>query len=100
MLGGASPLAGAQACRSPRIQGGSPFERTILYYSHVPLRHPQPHRRLAGRQPQQETAGEDLSLTLWQGLKQTLYALSWPAIQPKRVTFNRTFPARFLQDFQ
>ncbi len=37
---------------------------------------------------------------LRQGLKQTLDALGWPAIYPKRVTFSRTFPASFLQGFQ
>jgi DNA-binding NarL/FixJ family response regulator len=65
-----------------------------------PLRQPHPHRGLAGRQTEQEPTGEDLSVTLWERLKETLNTLCWPAVYPKRVMFSQSFPASFLQLFQ
>src|SRR3989442_2309939 len=93
-------LAGGRPYQSPYIQDNNPFEDTMLYCFHVPLRQPQPHRGLACRETPQEPTGQDGSLTLRQGLKQTLDTFGWPVFFAKRVTFSRTFPARCLQRFQ
>src|SRR5215472_9035190 len=85
---------------SPCIQSGSPFERTVLHYSQVPLRQSQLYRGLTYGHTEQKPACEDFSLTLRQGLNEPPDTLGWPAVYPKRVTFRRTFPACFLQHVQ
>src|SRR5205807_9604983 len=69
------------------------FERTKLQYFDVS--HCQSHPYSSGfyRKIEQKPAGQDLSILLRQGLKQTLYPMCWYAAARSWLFFTRAFPA-------
>src|SRR5437588_11718733 len=72
---------------------GGAFERTKLQYFDVS--HCQSHPYSSGfyRKIEQKPAGQDLSILLRQGLKQTLYPMCWYAAARSWLFFTRAFPA-------
>src|SRR5207248_6816940 len=72
---------------------GGTFECTKLQYFDVSHCQSHPHSSGFYRKIEQKPAGQDLSILLRHGLKQTLYTMCWYAADRSWLFFTRAFPA-------
>ena len=71
----------------------SAFERTKLEDFDVSHRYPHPYSRSFERKVEQKTTVQDLSILLWQCLKDVLYSICCAVVCYGRLFYSRALPA-------